>query len=238
MPKTLKELNIVPQLAISIDEANERIALLQKFVQEMMKEGIDYGVIPGYNKPSLLKPGAEKLCDVFGFSKHIEVINRVEDWDKKVFHYEIKAILISKATGTVEAEGIGSCNNRERRYKNLDPYSVINTIMKMAKKRALVDAVLSATRSSGIFTQDIEDFIFDVKESEGTNNAANAKQAVSGESYAVNKKQLAEIFALVARKAIPIDTVKTLLQDLYGVIESKDLTSIQAEDFKSHIVKM
>ena len=27
----------------------------------------------------------------------------------------------------------------------------------MAKKRALIDAVLSATRSSGLFTQDIED---------------------------------------------------------------------------------
>jgi hypothetical protein len=27
----------------------------------------------------------------------------------------------------------------------------------MAKKRALIDAVLSATRSSGIFTQDVED---------------------------------------------------------------------------------
>ena len=38
-----------------------------------------------------------------------------------------------------------------------DPYSLINTMLKMAKKRALVDAVLSATRSSDLFTQDLED---------------------------------------------------------------------------------
>jgi hypothetical protein len=34
----------------------------------------------------------------------------------------------------------------------------VNTIIKMAKKRAYIDATLSATRTSGIFTQDLEDF--------------------------------------------------------------------------------
>lgn len=37
-------------------------------------------------------------------------------------------------------------------------YDLVNTLIKMAKKRAFIDAVLSATRTSGIFTQDIEDF--------------------------------------------------------------------------------
>ena len=32
-----------------------------------------------------------------------------------------------------------------------------NTVLKMAKKRALVDAVLTATAASDIFTQDLED---------------------------------------------------------------------------------
>jgi hypothetical protein len=40
---------------------------------------------------------------------------------------------------------------------NPDPADLKNTIMKMAKKRAKIDATLAATRSSGIFTQDIED---------------------------------------------------------------------------------
>jgi hypothetical protein len=40
---------------------------------------------------------------------------------------------------------------------NPDMADVKNTILKMAKKRAKVDAVLSATRSSGIFTQDLDE---------------------------------------------------------------------------------
>lgn len=34
---------------------------------------------------------------------------------------------------------------------------MVNTILKMSKKRSHVDATLSATRSSGLFTQDLED---------------------------------------------------------------------------------
>lgn len=40
---------------------------------------------------------------------------------------------------------------------NEDPYSLVNTIQKMAAKRAYVHAVVAATRSSAIFTQDVED---------------------------------------------------------------------------------
>jgi len=43
------------------------------------------------------------------------------------------------------------------RMENDDIFSQVNTIQKMAKKRALLDAVLSACRLSSIFTQDIDD---------------------------------------------------------------------------------
>jgi hypothetical protein len=51
------------------------------------------------------------------------------------------------------------------RLDNEDIYSQVNTILKMAKKRALVDAALSAGRLSDVFTQDIEDMP-DIVESE------------------------------------------------------------------------
>ena len=156
-PEDKVEFSYVPEFAITMNEARERINMLQSFVKEMMIPKIDYGFIPNCDKPALFKSGAEKLCDIFGFSKQIEILNRVEDWDKGLFHYEVKTILINKRTGMIEAEGIGSCNSKERKYIKQDSYSIINTILKMAKKRAFVDAVLSATRSSGIFTQDIED---------------------------------------------------------------------------------
>lgn len=44
------------------------------------------------------------------------------------------------------------------RSLNPDVPAQKNTVLKMAKKRALVDAALMGTRSSNLFTQDIEDF--------------------------------------------------------------------------------
>jgi hypothetical protein len=43
------------------------------------------------------------------------------------------------------------------RMPNEDIFSLVNTIEKMACKRAYVHAVISVTRSSGMFTQDVED---------------------------------------------------------------------------------
>ena len=43
------------------------------------------------------------------------------------------------------------------RVENQDPADIYNTILKMAKKRAHVDAVLTATAASDIFAQDLED---------------------------------------------------------------------------------
>lgn len=45
----------------------------------------------------------------------------------------------------------------EGKTENPDPADCYNTILKMAKKRAFVDAILTATGASDIFTQDIED---------------------------------------------------------------------------------
>lgn len=43
------------------------------------------------------------------------------------------------------------------RILNEDPHDLVNTLLKMANKRAMVDAVLNATAASDVFTQDLED---------------------------------------------------------------------------------
>lgn len=43
------------------------------------------------------------------------------------------------------------------RTDNEEIFTIVNTLLKMAKKRALVDAALSAGRLSNVFTQDMED---------------------------------------------------------------------------------
>ena len=70
-PEDRVEFSYVPEFAITMNEARERINMLQSFVKEMMIPKIDYGFIPNCDKPSLFKSGAEKLCDTFGFSKPV-----------------------------------------------------------------------------------------------------------------------------------------------------------------------
>jgi hypothetical protein len=149
--------DVFPDFAALPEEMARRTAMLKDYVREHMNEGEDYGIIPGGNKPTLFKPGAEKLNAVFGLSPLVEINNRIEDWDASFVAYEVKVTLLNKRTQLIEAEGVGSCNSRERKYKNQDAANVANTILKMAKKRALIDATLSATRASGMFTQDLED---------------------------------------------------------------------------------
>lgn len=154
--------DVFPDFAVSLEEANRRVKMLAEFVQGHMKEGEDYGIVPGTNtKPTLFKSGAEKLNAIFGLAPVVEVVNRIEEWDTGFVSYEVKVTLINKRNGQVEAEGIGCCNSRERRYKNQDAANIANTVLKMSKKRALVDATLSATRASGMFTQDLEDMDFE-----------------------------------------------------------------------------
>jgi len=155
--------DVFPDFAVDPTEMTRRTAMLKDYVREHMTEGEDYGIIPGGSKPTLFKPGAEKLNAVFGLSPMVDINNRVEDWDSGFVAYEVKVTLVNKRTQAVEAEGVGSCNSRERRYKNQDAANVANTILKMAKKRALVDATLSATRASGMFTQDLEDLDLDTQ---------------------------------------------------------------------------
>lgn len=153
--------DVFPDFAVEPQEVTRRTQMLRDYVREHMIEGEDYGIIPGGSKPTLFKPGAEKLNAVYGLSPLVEVTNRIEDWDSGFVAYEVKVQLLNKRSDRIEAEGIGSCNSRERRYKNQDAAGVANTVLKMAKKRALVDATLSATRASGMFTQDLEDIDFE-----------------------------------------------------------------------------
>lgn len=174
----------------------------QATVRELFIQGHDFGVIPGTGaKPTLLKPGAEKLAKLLGLADEYEIVSSVEDWDRPLFRYLIRCRLVRMDSGATVSQGLGECNSMESRYRwrwawagdlskeqrdllraipgrarklntrrgeseqfrveNDDIYSQVNTLLKMAKKRALVDAALSAGRLSDLFTQDLEDMPHD-----------------------------------------------------------------------------
>lgn len=132
-----------------------KIGQFQMVVQNTLKENHDYGIIPGTNKPTLLKPGAEKIQMLFGVTSEYEVTERIQDYDKGFFAFTVRCTIFKN--GMKITEGVGHCNTREKKYVNQDPYTLANTCLKMAKKRAQIDATLTIASLSEVFTQDMED---------------------------------------------------------------------------------
>jgi len=151
---------------VTKDELNQRLEVydtVRVAAIERMKEGVDFGVIPGTNKPTLLKPGAEKLCNFFGYSVETVTDTSEIDPERNYAYFHCVTRLCRQATGQFVASGVGSVNSREKKYKkqlmkvDADIYDLLNTLEKMASKRSLIDAVLRATGLSDIYTQDLED---------------------------------------------------------------------------------
>ena len=236
--------------AMSMEVALARRAAIVEFTRRIMVRDQDFGEIPGATKPTLLKPGAEKLCNFFGLEPEFTPI--VEDIDWTGAQHGGEAFCYSRyrcrllREGRVVGVGEGSCNSWESKYRyrwvggeqvpesldcahlpkrgvrrtvcefgfaieraettgaygkpaehwqrlrdairagtarevekptrrgaaaaweidvdaalyripNPDVADVVNTIQKMAQKRALVAATLLATSASEFFTQDVED---------------------------------------------------------------------------------
>jgi len=143
-------------------EVIAQVVKIQEIMEAVMRKGEHYGVIPGTPKPTLFKPGAEKLAFTFRLNPEYEETDSTIKRDDFI-SYTIRCTLYHIPSGRRVASGMGSCNSKEKKYrKQLEksgetPHDLDNTFLKMACKRALVAAVLNATAASDIFTQDIED---------------------------------------------------------------------------------
>jgi hypothetical protein len=228
---------------MSMATALQRYSMTVEFTKQIMRAGIDFGVVPGTgNKPTLLKPGAEKLCSFFGLSPAFVPIDTVEDWtgadhgNEAFFLYRYRCELYRN--GTMIGSGVGSCNSWESKYryrnaqrvcpscgqstiikgksdwgggwvclkskggcgqkykegdaaierqdvgkvKNPDVADVVNTVDKMAQKRALVAATLIAVNASEFYTQDVEDLATNYVDAEFTVTQEPPKQNGNGKA--------------------------------------------------------
>lgn len=108
--------------AMNVQIAIQRRNELVGFVKQIMVDGTDYGKIPGAgDKPTLLKPGAEKLTTFFGLSPSFRLAGSEEDWDgvnhngEPFFYYRYSCELYRN--GNMIASGEGSCNSHESKYR-------------------------------------------------------------------------------------------------------------------------
>lgn len=222
MDKTSYELTqriqqTAPPMELSVDDVVSRVEKIQTLMKKVMKLDEHYGIIPGTSKPTLLKPGAEKLNFMFQLVPEFQV--QKIDLPDGHREYIVKCRLHHRPTGTLVAEGDGSCSTLESKYRyrkgyieqdvgelpkkyweipeqekkaflqklfgpgeykpkkranewrviriegagekmeNKDIADTYNTVLKIAEKRAYVNATILACAVSDIFTQDVEDGI-------------------------------------------------------------------------------
>lgn len=146
-------------------------------VEQVLVEGTDYGTIQGTDKPTLLKPGAERLCIAFGASPEFELVKSEVDHDKRftwqkkhkrwnkeakkpyfeteegeslgLYRYIYRCRVV-RGDGRKLGEGDGVCSTMESKYVDR-PRDCENTALQMAQKRAFVKAVLHAFGLTGRF---------------------------------------------------------------------------------------
>jgi len=216
----------------SVESTMAKIGKFQAVVQKTLKEGHDYGKIPGTDKPTLLKPGAEKIFMLMGLTSHYEVTEKVEDYENGFFAYTVRCSL--DRSGLPITQGLGHANTKEARYarrwltekrlpegvdkgnlqkrektgqygkyteylvENDDPFTLVNTVLKMAKKRAQVDAALTVGSLSELFTQDLDDMDIDTPAPKGPQKPA-AAQPKKETGDIITDKQKARMFAIAGK---------------------------------------
>lgn len=204
-----KDVQIVEKA--SVQTVLEQVQIIQELYAKAMKEGVDYGVIPGCGKPSLLKAGAEKIT--FMFRLRPNFIAEKEWLPNGHLVVNCKCELLNQ-NGEKLGEGVGMCSTLEKKYRwrdanrkcpvcgketifkdkkegggwycwtkrggcgkqfaendpailnqvvgkieNENIADEYNTVLKMAKKRAYIDATLTVSGVSDLFTQDLEEKI-------------------------------------------------------------------------------
>ena len=81
-------------------------------------------------------------------------------WDsRKSDPKKAQEILGGKGFITKKEEGVWMIFRQGEKIEHDNPADYYNTCLKMGKKRALVDAVLTCTAASDIFTQDVEELV-------------------------------------------------------------------------------
>jgi len=136
------------QLKASTKRAQDQRAIITEYVRKHLVKGVDYGKIGNFKKDVLFKPGQEKIFSLMNLTSRLEkdadTIEMIGGGSGVVAY-----ICRVYRKGEEIAQGRGAAkvgeNNRD-----------INATIKIAEKRARMDACLSLGFSE-FFTQDLED---------------------------------------------------------------------------------
>ncbi len=127
--------------AMTIEDAHGRRNELVTFVKQIMQDGLDYGTIPGTDKKTLLKPGAEKLVTFFGLSVDLTEVRHIEDWTGKdhggemLFYYVYRCTISRNGKMLVASDA--SCNSWDGKYRwRWVPASEVSPTLDLSRLKA------------------------------------------------------------------------------------------------------
>jgi hypothetical protein len=264
MENDLVVYDVKPLRAVDV---RAQVNLIQEVMKSVMQKDQHYGVIPGAgNKPTLFKAGAEKIMSTFRLAADPEVEDMSTEL---VIRYRVKCKLISAAgtfvgaglgecssaeekyawRGIVSEDEWNATDEADRRTKfrrdgkvkqvRTNPYDLSNTILKMAKKRALVDAVLTVTGASDIFTQDIEDMpteVLNQKPPVAMPQEKKQEGQAAPKGHAISEAQRKRFYAIGKSTGATDEQLKDWLFREFGFESSKDITSDVYEDICNRVV--
>lgn len=139
-----------------------------------------------------------------------------------------RRIKFSKYQGRVE----------QKKQIRTNPSDVANTILKMAKKRAQVDAVITVTAASDIFTQDIEDLPEELREQVAEDARSRARPGAQATQRIVPEDS-PERDALIADLLAVADTGVEAFRKAWADLakDKRALVADRMDAFKDRAVK-
>lgn len=107
--------------AVTVKDALIAYQAKKDLIDGIMRQGVDYGVIPGTTKPTLLKAGAEKATSFFGLSARFRDAEVIEDFtgrdhDGEPFFFYRRTCDLYRGDYLI-ASVDGSCNSWEKKYR-------------------------------------------------------------------------------------------------------------------------
>ena len=92
--------------------------IVHALYDDVFKEGLDYGKIPGTNdKPVLLLPGMEKLLRALHLRAEYVLLTSEQDFEKLRFYFRYECRLVDIDSGVCVSTAIGSANSYESKWR-------------------------------------------------------------------------------------------------------------------------
>ena len=131
--------NTVPVTKPTTDVQQTQQQALKAFIRSNLREGVDYGQIPGVKNNVLFKPGAAKIINFLRLRPQIQLLHTVFDPEAKAISYTVKVTLVNE-DGVAVTEALGSANTLEPKFAKAG-MGAQNLVVSQSVKRATISAV-------------------------------------------------------------------------------------------------